>query len=146
MVLSLPPITAHNASDRSAPLSPPHTATLISASRSALSSPSPPTTHLASRSALTRPPSSSPQNMNIAIPLQSNPRPNTTPKYPLYTPCPPHLCPHSSLQPNTWKILLEGYPDPDYVNNIVGITTHMAHIGYRGPHWLSWPTMSNLQS
>ena len=133
MVLSLPPITAHNASDRSAHLSPPHTATLISASRSALSSPSPPTTHLASRSALTRPPSPSTQNMNMALPLQSNPRSNTTPKYSLYTPCPLHLRPHSSLQPNNWKILLEGYPDPEYVNNIVGIATHGARIGYRGP-------------
>src|SRR5216117_3402876 len=113
MVLSFSPITAHNASDRSAHMSPPHTATLISASRSTLSSPSPPTTHLASRSTLTRPPSPSPQNMNMALPLQSNPRPNTTPKYPLYTPYPPHLCPHSSLQPNTWKILLEGYEIPN---------------------------------
>src|SRR5204863_198781 len=113
----------HNASNRSAPSSPPPNAIQNSVSQSAPSSPSTPTMYNTSRTAPTTPPSV--HNINMALTLQySDPRPNTTPKYLPYTPCPPHLRPHSPLHPSNWKILLEGYPDPEYINNIIGIATH----------------------
>jgi hypothetical protein len=61
------------------------------------------------------------------------PRPNTTPSYPVYTRCPSHLRPESQLVPEHWQLLLAQYPDPSFIDNIAGIATYGARIGYAGP-------------
>ena len=66
---------------------------------------------------------------NTGFPLQ----PNTEPLFPLYTPCPAKTRPKSTLVPSKWNELLTNYPDPTFTDNIVGMATHGARIGYRGP-------------
>jgi hypothetical protein len=61
------------------------------------------------------------------------PRPNTFPLFSVFTPCPPELRPSSTLRPEHWQSLLQNYPDPTFVQNLVGIATHGARIGYLGP-------------
>jgi hypothetical protein len=73
----------------------------------------------------------------IGIPAQVPlPRPNTTPLFPVFTPCPPELRPSSTLKPMHWQYLLQHYPDPTFVQNLVGIATYGARIGYTGPPWI----------
>ena len=61
------------------------------------------------------------------------PRPNTTPLFPVFTPCSPELWPSFTLKPAHWQQLLQHYPDPAFVQNLVGIATYGARIGYTGP-------------
>ena len=67
------------------------------------------------------------------IPTFSWHRPNTNPAFPIYTPLPIKNRPRSTLIPHRWHELLRGYPDPTFIQNIVGIATHGARIGYEGP-------------
>ena len=60
-------------------------------------------------------------------------RPNTKPSFSVFTELPPSQRPVSTLVPHIWQRLLAGYPDPRFVQNIVGIATHGARIGYEGP-------------
>ena len=60
-------------------------------------------------------------------------RPNTHPAFTVYTPLPLQDRPKSTLRPMRWLKLLANYPDPSFTQNIVGIATHGARIGYEGP-------------
>ena len=80
----------------------------------------------------------------VSTPIDPTTRPNTNPMFTVYTPCPPNLRPRSTLNPNHWEALLEGYPDPSFVANIVGISIHGARIGFEGsPYQLSSPNHSS---
>src|SRR5438876_112911 len=82
-------------------------------------------THMGTSNALT----STHTPHNTGFPLQ----PNTEPLFPLYILCPVKTRPKSTLVPSKWKELLTNYPDPTFTDNIVGMATHGARIGYRGP-------------
>ena len=69
----------------------------------------------------------------LSNPVDPSPRPNTHPLFTVFTPCPPSLRPRSTLHPGHWEALLEGYPDPFFITNIVGISTYGARIGFMGP-------------
>jgi len=60
-------------------------------------------------------------------------RPNTHPHYEVFTPCPDHLRPRSTLISRNWETLLREYPDDGFVRDIVGIATYGARLGYSGP-------------
>src|SRR5437762_1675663 len=70
------------------------------------------------------------QAHKLSFPLH---RPNTHPLFPVYTPMPPQEHPASTLLPHQWAELLSTYPNPALAQNIVGIATHGARIGYKGP-------------
>ncbi len=50
----------------------------------------------------------------------------------MFTPCPSELRPSSTLKPVHWQQLLQHYPDSTFVQNLVGIATYGARIGYTG--------------
>ena len=62
------------------------------------------------------------------------PRPNTHPRFQLFTPITPRQCPQSTLKPKRWRALLEGYPDRDFPKILENIARYGARVGYEGPH------------
>ena len=54
------------------------------------------------------------------------PCPNTTPLFPVFMPCSLELQPSSTLKPAHWQSLLQHYPDPTFIQNLVGIATYGA--------------------
>lgn len=59
-------------------------------------------------------------------------RPNSTPPFPVFDPqgVPATA---SRLRADAWRHALQGYPDPAFVENIVGMIEHGAKLGYDGP-------------
>ena len=60
-------------------------------------------------------------------------RPNTTPRFRIFTPLDPSLCPPSTLCPDRWASLLRHYPDRAFPNILASIITYGARVGYQGP-------------
>lgn len=59
-------------------------------------------------------------------------RPNTTPPFPVFNPMGSPATP-SRLRADAWRHALQGYPDPAFVDNIVGMIKHGVKLGYEGP-------------
>lgn len=59
-------------------------------------------------------------------------RPNTVPPFPVFDPQ-SRPAVESRLRPDAWEHALEGYPDPVFVRNILGMIEHGAKLGYEGP-------------
>lgn len=59
-------------------------------------------------------------------------RPNTTPPFPVFDPAGSPAT-TSRLRPEAWAHALQGYPDPAFVHNILGMIKHGAKLGYDGP-------------
>src|SRR5437762_8869438 len=53
--------------------------------------------------------------------------------FPVYTPIPLSERPVTTVKLHRWAELLTANPDPAYVQNIIGIATHGAKLGYKGP-------------
>src|SRR5579859_2866365 len=60
-------------------------------------------------------------------------RPNTTPRFPLVTPCDPSLLPPPSLNPQGIHHHLRNYPDPAFPQLLSDISRFDVRVGYEGP-------------
>src|SRR5579859_7716480 len=60
-------------------------------------------------------------------------RPNTTPRFPLVTPCDPSLLPPPSLNPQGIRHHLRNYPDPAFPQLLSDISRFGVRVGYEGP-------------
>src|SRR5579859_6509815 len=60
-------------------------------------------------------------------------RPNTTPRFPLVTPCDSSLLPPPSLNPQGIRHHLRNYPDPTFPQLLSDISRFGVRVGYEGP-------------